>query len=193
MSRYGIIPHIYKWALSDMAKMFVHSIRRISDEDWEQARRSLLSYFCCHRAVSPDDMAQETLTRVLEWLERGNNIDGDSGFQKLCYGFARNLQRESNDKRKQSEPLDFDVPAGANTTLGLNSRESGILLNELLAQLSPADRELLLAIEVMNPAILALRLGTSVPRLNVKVFRVRRRVRKLMECQQARTPKVTFD
>lgn len=158
---------------------------KIAEEAWEQAHTTLVFYFSHHGGVNPNDLAQETLARLVEWLGRGNKIDGDSGFQKLCYGFARNVLRESNDRRiKQSDQLDSDVATAVNKTWGLNSNETAIFVTELLALLSSQDRELILAAELMDPALLAQRFGTSVSNVNLKVFRARERLRKLANSQR---------
>ncbi len=163
---------------------------QIADEAWEQAHATLVFYFSHHSGVNPEDLAQETLTRLVEWLGKGNIIDGDRGFQKLCYGFARNVLRESKGRHaRQPEQLDFDIAGVVNKTWGLDSNETSILVRELLGLLAPQDRELVLAAELMGPSMLAQKFGTSVANINVKVFRARERLRKVVDSQRRSTGK----
>jgi DNA-directed RNA polymerase specialized sigma24 family protein len=172
-----------------MAEDFSFSGRQdIPNEAWEDARKRLIFYFSHHGGSDPQDLAQEALTRLLGWLSTGKKIEGVNGFQKLCYGFAKNVLYEDKDTpNRQTEPLDEDVKATANTTRGLNSNESRILVGELLARLSPEDRQLVLAAECMDPKHLATRFGTSVKNVNVKVFRARQRLRNIAQTEMKST------
>jgi RNA polymerase sigma factor (sigma-70 family) len=172
-----------------MAEDFsVSGCQDIPNEAWEDARTKLVFYFSHRGGSDPQDLAQETLTRLFRWLSTGNKIEGVHGFQKLCYGFARRVLYEDNDARhRQIEPLDGDIKATANTTRGLSSNESRILVGELLARLSPEDQQLVLAAECMNPKHLATRFGTSVKNVNVRVFRARQRLRKIAQTQMKST------
>lgn len=147
-------------------------------------------YFSHHGGASPEDLAQETLKRLVVWLDAGNQIDGESGFLKLCFGFARNVLREAKDSRiRRAESLEFDLPAPANTTMGLNSNDAAVLVKELLSLLSAPDRELVLAAELMSPHQLSERFLDSVGNINVRVCRVRERFRKLANSHIGRTVK----
>jgi DNA-directed RNA polymerase specialized sigma24 family protein len=155
----------------------------ISDEAWEEAKSRLNFYFGHHGGASREDQCQETLTRVLSWIRAGNQIEGKDGFQKLCYGFARKVLLESleRSRRKQTDQLDSDLPDKEGKTLGLSRREVAVWLNEILALLSPPDREIILAAEVMDAALLAKTFGTTVPNATLRLCRARKRLRRLME------------
>jgi len=164
--------------------------REVSEDAWTQARTTLVFYFSHHGGASPEDLAQETLKRLVAWLNAGNQIDGDSGFLKLCFGFARNVLREARDSRiRPTESLEFDLAAPVNKTMGLNSNDSAVFVKEMLSLLSPPDRELVLAAELMSPLQLAERFSDSVGNINVRVFRARERLRKLANSHIGRTVK----
>jgi DNA-directed RNA polymerase specialized sigma24 family protein len=159
---------------------------KIADDAWKQLRTALILFFSHHGIVNPDDLAQDTLARVIDWLGKGNRIAGDNGIRKLCYGFARNVLREAKDPRvRQMEQLKGDVAAPVQKTLGLNSNDARIYVEELLGLLSREDREIILAAERTTPVQLAKEFNIPVAILSVRVFRARERLRKLASSRKS--------
>jgi DNA-directed RNA polymerase specialized sigma24 family protein len=70
---------LLKWLDGDMDS---HGLK------YEEMRRRLISYFDRKDCGSPDDLADETLNRVMKWLEQAGK-DYDSEPAKICYNTAR--------------------------------------------------------------------------------------------------------
>jgi RNA polymerase sigma factor (sigma-70 family) len=148
--------------------------------DWKGARRALVFYFSRRGLANAEDLAQETLKRMLDWLERGGNIVGKDGFMKLVFGFARNVRSE--DRHAGQRPpsgLAEEYPSVENKTWGLNTIEAGRFLLQLLEQLPERDRVLILAAEETPQAELAAQMNIPISTLRVWLHRARARLREL--------------
>ncbi|MGJ5814530.1 RNA polymerase sigma factor [Paludibaculum fermentans] len=156
-----------------------YKLNNIPDQEWEQIRSRLGFYFAHHGTADPEDLAQDTLSRVIVWLQDGNRIEGKDGLAKLCYGFARNVLREQRPSRpKQTDPIDSDIPERPNKSFGLASSETAILVRQVLGRLPGPDREIILSAELMTPAAMAAVFRTSVPNINLRLCRARQRFRR---------------
>ena len=149
----------------------------IPDEAWVHVRNALIRFFL-GKLFDPEDCTQETLTRVTAWLATGKPINGDNGFEKLCFGFARNVLREYRTRQQRTHTqLLTDVPVGENRTRGMNSVDSSVFLDQALGRVSSYDRKLILDAENLSQDELAKTYHTSKETVAVWVFRARERLR----------------
>lgn len=153
----------------------------ISDETWAHLRSALVRFFS-GKLRDPEDQAQETITRVQVWLKKGNTVQGNSGIEKLCFGFAKNVLHEGRERANRAPaPLPEDFSASSNLTKGLNSSECRALLHQTLDRLSVRDGQLIIDAENLSPEQLAEKYGQPKRLLAVRLFRARERLRALLE------------
>jgi DNA-directed RNA polymerase specialized sigma24 family protein len=106
-------------------------------EEYERLRFRLYTFFSQRRCRFPDELADETINRVM--LKIGEEkIENKLAY---CYGVARNVYRES--LRKERNHLDIDEVTIAADAPAEQSF-SGECLDKCLAELSPESRNLIL-------------------------------------------------
>ncbi len=120
-------------------------------ERYVEMRRRLVSYFKRKRCLSPDDLADETLTRVARKLEEQGAIT-ETTPARYCYVVARFVFLEyvrAADRRQMS--LDETRTAPDTTALVRLGEEDPAAVDALLdtlerclQQLTPSDRALIL-------------------------------------------------
>ena len=132
--------------------------------------------------MNAQELAQDTLTRVFFWLQReGNKIEGDNGFMKTCFGFARNIMHEVHNQRSRAaQELPAGLSTSGNKTLGLFGVEASVFLGEVLRQLPARDRELILNAESVPQEKLAEQMGIPLATLRVWLHRARNKLKKLL-------------
>ena len=106
-------------------------------EEYERLRFRLCTFFSQRRCSFPDELADETINRVI-LKSSEENIENKLAY---CYGVARNVYRES--LRKERSHLNIDevtiaVKAPAEQSF------SGECLDKCLAELSPESQNLIL-------------------------------------------------
>ena len=101
------------WTLSEQA--FGRFLTWLDDgagsegEAYLEMRRRLVTYFDRKNCLEPDDLADETLTRVARRLEEEGSIESDSP-AKFCYTIARYVFLESlRSNRSKEVSIDDDV------------------------------------------------------------------------------------
>jgi DNA-directed RNA polymerase specialized sigma24 family protein len=106
--------------------------RDISQEMWTQAVQVLIVFFRHHGVTDADDLAQETLLRI---LQRNDSFpfEKEEDFPKVCYGFARNVLLENRRKIRRNawDLLDPDMPAPQHQFGGARATEDRIFLEEV--------------------------------------------------------------
>jgi len=117
-------------------------------EAYLEMRRRLVGYFDRKRCIAPDDLADETLTRIARTLdERGVITDMPPG--RYCYTVARFVFLEylrSDQRRQVSVDADPGVGhEGATSGDETPGRRDRLLdaLERCMAELTGADRELI--------------------------------------------------
>lgn len=106
-------------------------------EAYERLRFRLCTFFALRRCGFPDELADETINRVI--LKMGvEQIDNKLAY---CYGVARNVYRES--LRKERHHLSVDEIAVAAKAPAEQSL-SAECLDKCLGELSPESRSLIL-------------------------------------------------
>ena len=152
--------------------------RSIADEKWVHAHKALIYFFTRRGAANPEDMAQETLMAV--WSRKDYQFENEDDFLKVCYGFARNILRESfrDSSKHAAEELDLSVKSRVQSVQGLAGNEVSVFLREVCRR---ADMELE---EEEQAAIQAAidRDGLDHPvegKLRVRLYRARKKLAKL--------------
>lgn len=148
------------------------------DEGFLRCRTKLVKFFFWRRCDDPDNLADETTTRLLNRVQAGQEISGDNPYGYV-FGIAKNVFREYLKAKKKTgfeteidklgdEPASEGTETCSSLCLGLLSPEKREFLEEYY--LDDIDREQLARDN--NMTINALRL---------KVFRLREMLKHCME------------
>lgn len=158
-----------------------------------EMRRRLVAYFDRKNCASPDDLADETLSRVSRRLDEEGKIETETP-AKYCYTVARYVFLEHL-RSGGNNVVAIDNYMGGPKSLKLiasddsSAQEREEMLNcldECSAKLDPKDREMILQYyvgeeraKIDNRRSLAEKLGVSTNALTIRACRIRRR---LEEC-----------
>lgn len=149
----------------------------------EQIYRLLNKFFQCSGFSDPEELAQEVVYRVTVSLSRGAKIvaaDASSYF----LGFAINVRREQwkklKNRKTQETDAAVDVPATQRSFGDLTEAEMKILLQECIRGLDAAERELLLSYYTYGREWLCRKMGQSPAYITLKVYRIREKIRRLL-------------
>jgi RNA polymerase sigma-70 factor (ECF subfamily) len=143
-------------------------------------------------AALAEDIAQETLRRVIEALRAGRvqNTDAIAGFvfqtaKHVCMHAHRSAGREARAMQRLHDPSDADA-AGPDALTHLVSEERRRRVRTALEMLSPEDRDLLRAVYFaqVDMAELAAKLGLSPGALRVRKHRAVQRLAAALGARQ---------
>jgi len=163
-----------------------------SGERYLEMRRRLVLYFDRKNCLAPDELADETLSRVASKLQEQGAIT-DLSPAHYCYVTAKFvfLEHFRQPERKQTSldhlPLSSEVrpaPAMPGNDFVLEDKEKLLdSLERCLNQLEPRDRELILEYyrgdgktKIESRRRLAERLGLSANALSIRACRIRSKV-----------------
>jgi RNA polymerase sigma factor (sigma-70 family) len=176
-------------------------------ERYLEIRRRLVLYFDRRNCTGPDELADETLSRVANKLQEQGEIT-DLSPAHYCYVTARFVYlehlRQPEHKHKSIEQLAHATGAqfersvsGSSVARQDREDEREKLLDSLescLKSLAPADRELILEYyqgdgrtKIQSRRKLAERLGLSANALSIRACRIRNKVE---ECVRTSSPEV---
>jgi DNA-directed RNA polymerase specialized sigma24 family protein len=144
-----------------------------AQREYDRLRFKLIRYFAWNRARCPDDFADETFFRVWRRVSQGAEIHSanpDSYF----YGVAANILKE-----ERGLPAELPIPETTtdrrlSSCGGLDRLESKLRLEELLRDLPPKDRTLLLRYYTEDPQPLAREHGITLELLRLWIHRIKR-------------------
>lgn len=106
-------------------------------EEYERLRFRLCTFFSQRRCSFPDELADETINRVIQKSSE-ENIENKLAY---CFGVARNVYRESLRKERSHLNVDEVIIAAKEPAEQSFSSEC---LDKCLAELSPESRNLIL-------------------------------------------------
>jgi RNA polymerase sigma factor (sigma-70 family) len=157
---------------------------------YEQLRLKLIYFFLCHgHNLDAEDLADEVINRLLQKLSDGTEQIKD--VVKFAFGVARNVNWEQR-RRKQGKlsELSLDSDFGELPQKVSFEQEDSFdkeryfeALERCLEQLKPKERKLLTEYYVVRRGetkILARELGLSHNNLRIRVFRIKQRVKEMM-------------
>ena len=154
-----------------------------------EMRERLVAYFDRKNCSVPDELADETLSRVAGRLEEEGSTDSDAAPAKYCYIMARfvfleHLRRAQKENalldnvRRQSESHSFPVPDARDET-ELKERMLDCL-EQCTGKLSAQNRELISKyytgkerVKIENRRALAEELGITQNALSIRACRIR--------------------
>ncbi len=154
-------------------------------EKYLELRRRLVCYFDRKNCVAPDDLADETLSRVARRLrEEGGILDAAPA--QYCYIVARYVFLEYlRDAERRAVSLEALPEIGAPASPSASTEDASTLnwLERCLENLPSADRDLIFEyyrgeerVKIDNRHSLAARLGLTMNALSIRACRIRQRL-----------------
>ncbi|HYK19871.1 MAG TPA: hypothetical protein VEV42_03995 [Pyrinomonadaceae bacterium] len=147
---------------------------------YEEIRRRLIKFFLGRGCIEAEDLADETINRVIRKLnEIGNEFTGDC--EPYFYGVANKVLMEHQRRRQPQPPLATDVNSN-------RAEQEDRCLEECIAKLSDENRELLLQYyqgegraKIEQRKQLAEKLGIAPNALRIRAFRIRAALQECVE------------
>jgi RNA polymerase sigma-70 factor, ECF subfamily len=154
------------------------------DPDPVKAERGLedlarrLRRFLEHECRDPADAVQEVFKRGITRLRAGVSVE-EKGVAAYFFGIARNLIKENwKPKHRREQQIEAeDWAAQMSRTSDAERTEAVIELEQVLSQLRPDERELILRYVQEGPEQLAREQGRTVQNMRIIAFRIRERLR----------------
>ena len=149
-----------------------------ASDKYEAIRRGLVELFDNWNCVDADDLAQETIDRVLSKVATiAPTYSGDPA--RYFYGTAKKIRFEYG-RRPRPLPLTLDTPAEKTEEEIQEKERVHACLDKCLNLLAPTDKELILDyyrgeknVKIKGRKSLGEKAGVSSNALRVKVFRLR--------------------
>ena len=148
------------------------------DDGFLRCRSKLVKFFFWRRCDDPDNLADETTTRLLNKVRSGQEISGENPYGYV-FGIARNVFREYlKAKQKSGIQTDIDELREEPVLPGVENCSS-----LCLAQLSAEKREFLedYYLDDIDREQFARDKGLTINALRLKVFRCRELLKHCME------------
>jgi len=160
-------------------------------EKYVAIHNTLIKFFYWRGCVVPEDLADETIKRVIWNLYKGLKLERHK-LMAYMRGVARNVHLEGLKEPPMVDAAPEDVgPSVAPVYPGEHTKEEIRMrcLEKCLAQQPPRDREVIIGFfqyekrkKIENRAEMAKRLGLSRSGLGTMVFHIKKRIKK---CAQA--------
>jgi DNA-directed RNA polymerase specialized sigma24 family protein len=167
---------------------------------YEEMRQRLVTYFDRKNCRMPDELADETLNRVMKWLVQ-NRRELDTEPAKICYNTARfvfheylrrpeHAQDEIDELPRAQQPAEDPRLAAGLTEEQENKEKRLQCLDRCSAKLPTDDRELIVRYyygeqrtKLDNRKLLAAERGMTANALTIKACRVRDKLRScVLDC-----------
>lgn len=164
---------------------------------YELLRSRLMKFFETRRCTRADELADETINRVIRRLSEGETIPAQS-LSSYGYGVARNVLKEyHNHPERLTTSLDSleaphrtaNPPVGGGLAAEPSLMEQRLdCLEPCLQELSEEDRKLIwlyyqgeAGAKIENRRELARQFGLNLNNLRIRVFRIRGRLERCVE------------
>lgn len=152
---------------------------------YKRIRRRLERLFEWRGARFPEDLADETLTRVARKLDQGLEIEADDPYPYFC-GVAhllfKEVLREERQEHRLLDPASWPAPVAPGTGDEEND-DRAAALQECLERLKPEMRELILEYyegtgreRIESRQAMAARLGVPMNAIRIRAHRIRMRL-----------------
>ena len=158
----------------DLLLKWLHPDREEAGRKYELIRRKLITVFASRGCRNPEELADETINRVIAKVDRiVETYEGDPAL--YFYGVARNVSREYHKFRKVPEPAPL---ADSKTSDSIDAELD--CLDECMERLLPKNRDLLLEYyqddkqaKIDHRKSIAERYGLDMNALRIRVHRIR--------------------
>lgn len=156
---------------------------------FQQLRRRLTRLFEWRGARFPEDLTDETISRVARKLDEGLEIRSDDPFRYFC-GVAHLVFKEVLRERKRERQLLDPAAWGPHEEAAAEEPDDERMeaLQECLDRLSPISRDLILDYHegerrnrIENRRAIAERLGVPLNALRIRVHRIRTKIERCVQ------------
>ena len=166
----------------------------LSSPSYERLRGGLIRVFARRGCSAPEDLADETIARVMQKLPKvAMDYEGDP--ERYFFGVARNVYLEQM-RRPRLEPIE-DLPEGVMVSGSARATDEAIYgcLEACVEALPQEDRELVREYyryekiaQIEARRALAARLGVGLNALRLRVHRIRQQLARCVEkCRKKRS------
>ena len=150
---------------------------------YEQLRRKLIQFFLNHgHSGDAEYLTDEVIDRILKKVREGSLPgEGNNGALRFALGIARNVTHEHLRERKRRERSYLEMLRQVDS---FQEERHFELLARCFEQLQPYERELLTryyGVRRGETKRLAAELGISHENLRIQVFRLRQRLKEMMD------------
>lgn len=173
----------------DKFLLLLDNDREVAGEKYESIRRRLIYYFECRKRYESEDLADETITRVIKRYDEGVQIDE---VMRYCYGVARIVFLETLVKTRrtdsvQKELIRFSSPFNPPE----DTEELQVLMvtfDECMEALSIENRRFILSYydnsgraKIDQRKSLTEKLGVSRNAVTLRAFQIRKKLEKCIK------------
>jgi DNA-directed RNA polymerase specialized sigma24 family protein len=156
----------------DVLSLFDSDSTRAKRE-YDRLRFKLIRYFAWKGSRCPDDLADETFFRVWRRVSQGAEIRS-SNPDSYFYGVAANVLREERGLPAELPIPELSTDRRLSSFGGLDRLELKLRLEELLKELLPEDRALLLRYYTEDRQSLAREHRITLELLRLRIHRIKR-------------------
>ncbi len=162
--------------------------RESAGQKYENIRRKLVKFFEYRGCGIPEDLADETINRVVRRIDDGEEIRASDPYLYFA-GVARNVLREYWEKPEREWMTLEDLPPGKHprqepvASAGGESDQPLECMNRCIEKLPPQNRELIIRYyseekraKIENRKEIAERLGIPLNALRIRVRRLREKL-----------------
>jgi RNA polymerase sigma factor (sigma-70 family) len=163
--------------------------RERAGEKYEDIRRRLILYFECRRCTEPEDLTDETITRVIKRNAEGVPIDD---VMRYCYGVARLVLCETFPARRREDMVQKELLRFSNPFTWPDDAEDHDLLrpafDACMEKLPEENRRFILTYyddsarrKIDKRKSLAEKLGISRNAVTLRAFQIRKKLEKCIK------------
>jgi DNA-directed RNA polymerase specialized sigma24 family protein len=153
----------------------------MSDEQYPKLRRALVKFFSWSQAEDPDDLADETVLRVIQKIRTGEAIQDLTAY---AHGVAHKVLQESRRNQRKRSLVDISIARSGASGIELLHRCLGICKKRLPRRdyaLVDTYYQGEKATKIANRRKLALKNKTTVGGLRLRVSRICKKLSPCME------------
>lgn len=158
--------------------------REHAGRKYEEIRKQLIRFFTCWGCSQPEDLADNTIDRVVPWMEQRDWVFSGEPI-RLFYGFARNLRHEER-RKSPTEPISSDIPHVA--TVAVDKEQNFVCLEACIARLPEEESRLIRLYyqydrqeKIQKRQELANELGVGMNALRIQAWKIRNSLRRCLD------------
>jgi DNA-directed RNA polymerase specialized sigma24 family protein len=163
--------------------------KEVAGTKYEDIRKRLIIYFECRKRIEAEDLADETITRVIKKHYEGVHIDEVMCY---CYGVARKVLLESFVATRRNDSVQQELLRFSNPfVLSDDADDRNILMltfDECMQRLSTANRQFILSYyddsgraKIDKRKSLTEKLGISRNALTLRAYQIRQKLEKCIK------------
>ena len=141
-------------------------------------------FFQQRRCTDAGEAADKTIERAVVKIKEGADIR--EGVPAYCFGIARHVLQETRRERASEELNEAAMLPKGRSAGSLLPPEQLVLVDQYMAELPPADRELFLKYHTEDREQLAASLGLNANSLRIRVCRIRESIEPRLNAKKSR-------